>query len=89
MRINGWDVLIYTDGTASLVLYGGRPDDAAPPAVPVGPLPAAEARRVADWLRRSGTTDTEDVCDHVRQLGAAGSAARWGATGTMLAAGQG
>ena len=61
MHITGWDLLILKDGTASLLLYGERPGDPTPQAMPVGPLPAAEARRLADWLCRGGTTDAEQV----------------------------
>ena len=76
MHITGWDVLIYTDGTASLVLYGCRAGDAAPPCEPVGPMPAAEARRMADWLRKGGATDSQQVRERVKQLPAAWPAAR-------------
>jgi len=66
--INGWDLLILKDGTALLLLHGERAGDPTPRIVPVGPLPAAEARRVADWLCRGGAMDTEEVRRHVKQL---------------------
>ncbi len=76
MLIYGWDVLVYTDGTASLLLYGDRAGDPSPPAETLGPMPAAEAHRLADWLCRSGCMDTEEVRELVKQLDGACRTAR-------------
>ncbi|HVS39167.1 MAG TPA: hypothetical protein VMS17_26655 [Gemmataceae bacterium] len=61
MLINGWDVLIWRDGSALLWLYCDQPGNPTPRAVPVGPLSAADARRVAGWLSKSGPVDSDEV----------------------------
>ena len=68
MLVTGWDLLILNNGTASLWLYGEQPGNPTPRAVPVGPLPAAEARRVLDWMCKSGPIDTEEGRRHVERL---------------------
>ena len=76
MLVTGWDLLILKDGTASLWLYAEQPDNPIPRAVPVGPLPASDARRLADWLYKSGRIDTEEVRRHVERVDRAGAARR-------------
>jgi hypothetical protein len=76
MLINGWDLLILKDGTASLWLYCEQPGNPMPRAVPVGPLPAAEARRVAHWLCKSGPVDSAEVRRQVGRPERAGGAPR-------------
>jgi hypothetical protein len=76
MLVTGWDLLILSNGTASLWLYGEQPGNPTPRAVPVGPLPAGDARRVVDWLCKRGRTDTEEVRRHVGRLERAGAATR-------------
>jgi len=62
MVISGWDLLILEDGTGSVVVHCDGPP---PRTLPVGPLPAQEARRLAEWLCRGGATHAEEVRAHV------------------------
>jgi hypothetical protein len=76
MPVTGWDLLVLNDGTALLLLYAERSGDVTPEAVPIGPLPTAEARRLADWMCTRGWVDAEEVHRHVEGLDRAGAAMR-------------